>query len=188
MEYPARLRALVKIASDDPVADTINQAIALATDFTKRHEGYEPHYYDRIGKVWTAGHGHTSLYDPKTRTWRKVTSNKADALDEKASSRLVTKKHRENAYYFYKNFPWFRKMTAKQQAALLDLGYNVGTGTLSPSVSKNLHRKISAPDADYDAVLREELPTYNSSKGVKVKGLINRRNDSISEFLTPPKP
>lgn len=188
MNRQNRIKALLKIASEDPIADTINQAIGLATDFTKRHEGFIPHYWDPIGKVWTAGHGHTSRYDAKTRTWVPITANKSDSLDEQTSSSLVTRRHRQNAASMYVKFPWFRKMNSRQQAALLDLAYNVGMGTLSPSVSRNLHRKLSAPKADYDAILREELPTYNKSNGKVIKGLVNRRNDTISEFLAPAKP
>ena len=178
-------RALEKLAQtakdSDDIASRVNEAIRLVVPFIKKHEGYRHNaYWDKIGKKWTVGHGHTFIPDPKTGKLRAVV--KGDTIDAKASSALVRNRLRQNASKMYKDLQWTRSLSPGALAALYDVAYNSGTGTLSAAKSPSLNRRMNAPGADRDAIAFEEVPTYKKSGGKVVKGLLNRRMDAVKAF------
>lgn len=185
------IQALTKIAQYKPVAQQAEsldlvaqraeQAMKLVAPFVEKHEGFRGNaYWDRIGKKWTVGHGHTFIPDPKTGKLRAVV--KGDTIDAKASSALVRDRLRQNASKMYKDLQWTRSLSPGALAALYDVAYNAGTGTLSAAKSPSLNRRMNAPGADRDAIAFEEVPTYKKSGGKVVKGLLNRRMDAVKAF------
>lgn len=196
------VEALIKIAQSKPVAQPVaqpasspdlvaqraEQAMKLVAPFIEKHEGFRQNaYWDKIGKKWTVGHGHTFIRDAKTGKLRAVT--KGDTMDAAASSALVRDRLRSNAASMYKDLQWTRTLSPGALAALYDIAYNAGTGTLSAAKSPSLNRRMNAPGADRDAIAFEEVPTYKKSGGKVVKGLLNRRMDAVKAFkgLLPKK-
>ena len=196
------VEALIKIAQSKPVAQPVaqpaaspdlvaqraEQAMKLVAPFIEKHEGFRQNaYWDKIGKKWTVGHEHTFIPDPKTGKLRAVV--KGDTIDAKASSALVRNRLRQNASKMYKDLQWTRSLSPGALAALYDVAYNAGTGTLSAAKSPSLNRRMNAPGADRDAIAFEEVPTYKKSGGKVVKGLLNRRMDAVKAFrgLIPKK-
>ena len=174
--------------SPDLVAQRAEQAMKLVAPFIEKHEGFrQKAYWDKIGKKWTVGHGHTFIRDAKTGKLRAVT--KGDTMDAAASSALVRDRLRQNASKMYKDLQWTRTLSPGALAALYDIAYNAGTGTLSAAKSPSLNRRMNAPGADRDAIAFEEVPTYKKSGGKVVKGLLNRRMDAVKAFkgLLPKK-
>ena len=196
------LEALTKIAQSKPVSKPVartsaypdlvaqraEQAMKLVAPFIEKHEGFrQKAYWDKIGKKWTVGHGHTFIRDAKTGKLRAVT--KGDTMDAAASSALVRDRLRSNAASMYKDLQWTRTLSPGALAALYDIAYNAGPGVLSAAKSPSLNRKMNAPGADREAVAWSEVPTYKKSGGKVVKGLVNRRADAVKAFrrLQTPK-
>ena len=74
-------------ASPDLVAQRAEQAMKLVAPFIEKHEGFrQKAYWDKIGKKWTVGHGHTFIRDAKT-------GNKSELLDK--LQRLLVNVHSE---------------------------------------------------------------------------------------------
>lgn len=168
-------------ASPDLVAQRAEQAMKLVAPFIEKHEGFrQKAYWDKIGKKWTVGHGHTFIRDAKTGKMRAVA--KGDTMDAAASSALVRDRLRSNAASMYKDLQWTRSLSPGALAALYDIAYNAGPGVLSAAKSPSLNRKMNAPGANRDAVAWAEVPTYKKSGGKVIRGLVNRRNDAIKAF------
>lgn len=182
MTIEDRFSAIVKIASEqDDIAGRANEAVRLVAPFIEKHEGYRQNaYWDKIGKKWTVGHGHTFMPDPKTGKLRAVT--KGDTMDAATSSALVKERLRRNAASMYRDLQWTRSLSPGALAALYDIAYNAGPGVLSAAKSPSLNRRMNAPGADRDAVAFAEVPTYKKSGGKVVKGLVNRRSDALKAF------
>lgn len=182
MTIEDRFSAIVKIASEqDDIAGRANEAVRLVAPFIEKHEGYRQNaYWDKIGKKWTVGHGHTFMPDPKTGKLRAVT--KGDTMDAAASSALVKERLRRNAASMYRDLQWTRSLSPGALAALYDIAYNAGPGVLSAAKSPSLNRRMNALGADRDAVAFAEVPTYKKSGGKVVKGLVNRRADALKAF------
>ena len=181
-------RPAANAQSPDLVAQRAEQAMKLVAPFIEKHEGFrQKAYWDKIGKKWTVGHGHTFIRDAKTGKLRAVT--KGDTMDAAASSALVRDRLRSNAASMYKDLQWTRTLSPGALAALYDIAYNAGPGVLSAAKSPSLNRKMNAPGADREAVAWSEVPTYKKSGGKVVKGLVNRRADAVKAFrnLQPPK-
>ena len=182
MTIKDRLSAIVKIASEqDDIAGRANEAIRLVAPFIEKHEGFrQKAYWDKIGKKWTVGHGHTFIRDAKTGKLRAVT--KGDTIDAAASSALVRDRLRSNAASMYKDLQWTRTFSPGALAALYDIAYNAGPGVLSAAKSPSLNRKMNASGADRESVAWSEVPTYKKSGGKVIKGLVNRRADALKAF------
>lgn len=192
MDECRRIEAIMKIAAGvenaDEISSRIENALRIVAPFVERHEGFrQKAYWDKIGKKWTVGHGHTFIRDAKTGKLRAVT--KDDTMDAATSSALVRDRLRSNAVSMYKDLQWTRTLSPGALAALYDIAYNAGTGTLSSAKSPSLNRRMNAPGADRDAIAFEEVPTYKKSGGKVVKGLLNRRMDAVKAFkgLLPKK-
>ena len=175
--------ALMKIAAGNPADDAYamaNRAIDLVTPFIESHEGFRGGaYWDKIGKKWTVGHGHTHIPDPKTGKMRTVV--RGDRIGRAASSALVKQRVRQNAAKL-SGVEWTRTLSPGALAALYDVAYNAGTGALSASKSPSLNRKMNAKGANREAVVWSEIPTYRTSGGKVVRGLANRRADAVRTF------
>lgn len=185
------IRALEKLAQTakdgDDVANRANEAIRLVAPFVEKHEGFRANaYWDKIGKKWTVGHGHTFIPDPKTGKLRSVV--KGDIIDLKASSALVRDRLRQNASKMYKDLKWTRTLSPGALAALYDVAYNAGVGTLSSAKSPSLNSRMNAPGADRDAIAFDEVLTYKKSGGKVIKGLLNRRMAALKAFRPPKVP
>lgn len=184
-------RALEKLAQtakdSDDIVNRVNEAIRLVVPFIKQHEGYRHNaYWDKHGKKYTLGHGHTFIPDANTRKLRAVT--KYDTMDEAASSSLVIDRLRRNAAFMYRKLPWTRTLSPGALAALYDIAYNAGPGVLSAAKSPSLNRRMNAPGADRDAIAFAEVPTYKKSGGKVIKGLVNRRADALKAFQSQKVP
>ena len=188
MTIEDRFSAIVNIASEqDDIAGRANEAVRLVAPFIEKHEGFrQKAYWDKIGKKWTVGHGHTFIRDAKTGKLRAVT--KGDTMDAAASSALVLDRLRSNAASMYKDLQWTRTLSPGALAALYDIAYNAGPGVLSAAKSPSLNRRMSAPGADRDAIAFAEVPTYKKSGGKVIKGLVNRRADALKAFRPPKVP
>ena len=195
------LEALTKIAQSKPVSKPVartsaypdlvaqraEQAMKLVAPFIEKHEGFrQKAYWDKIGKKWTVGHGHTFIRDAKTGKLRAVT--KGDTMDAAASSALVRDRLRSNAASMYKDLKWTRTLSPGALAALYDIAYNAGPGVLYAAKSPSLNRRMNAPGADRDAIAFAEVPTYKKSGGKVIKGLMNRRADALKAFRPPKVP
>lgn len=172
--------------SADETAKTWRDAIGLAQPFIEKWEKFVPSvYYDKVGKKYTIGHGHTYVRDAATNKMRPVRKNESPMSLEK-SRNAVGSRLRSMASALYRDLPWMRRLNSHQIAALLDIAYNSGEGTLYPSKSPGLNKRMSVANADFDAILREEIPTYRKASGKISKGLSNRRSDAVKTFLPMP--
>ena len=182
------LEKLAQTAKDsDDIVNRVNEAIRLVVPFIKEHEGYRHNaYWDKYGKKYTLGHGHTFIPDANTRKLRAVTKN--DTMDEAASSSLVIDRLRRNAAFMYRKLPWTHSLSPGALAAIYDIAYNAGPGVFSAANSPRLTRMMNAPGADRDAIVFSEVPTYRKAGGKVVKGVLNRRMDSLKAFQSPKVP
>ena len=195
------LQALAKIAQSKPVSKPVarpaaspdllfqraEQAMKLVAPFIEKHEGFrQKAYWDKIGKKWTVGHGHTFIRDSKTGKLRAVA--KGDTMDAATSSALVRARLRSNAASMYKDLKWTRTLSPGALAALYDIAYNAGPGVLCAAESPSLNRKMNAPGAARAALASEAAPTYKKSGGKVIKGLMNRRADALKAFRPPKVP
>ena len=184
--WTPRMQAMRRLIEGEEIVQRSREAQKLVLDFIKKHEGYrQKAYWDDIGKKWTVGHGHTYMKDPVTGKMRAVAEG--DEMDEATSSSLVSSRLRDMASQMYTNLKWSRYLSPKALAAMLDVAYNSGVGTLYPDKSPNLNKSMNAPGADRDAIVWRELPTYRTSGGRVVKGLENRRADARTEFGPQPQ-
>jgi GH24 family phage-related lysozyme (muramidase) len=187
-------RALEKLAQTthtvqdlDGIANRANEAIRLVAPFIKKHEGFSQNaYWDKAGKKYTLGHGHTFIPDSNTGKLRAVT--KDDTMDDTASSALLMERLRSNAASMYRNLPWTHSLSPGALAALYDIAYNAGPGVFSAANSPRLTSMMNAPGADRDAIVFVEVPTYRKAGGKVRKGLVNRRADVLKAFRQPKVP
>lgn len=159
----------------------VEDAIALAVPFVKRHEGFRAKAYrDAVGK-WTVGYGQTEIRDPATGRMRPVKAG--DTVGEADAAAFVASRVRADAAEMYRSMPWTRRAGAGAIAQLLDISYNLGLGALS-SKSPALNRDGSKAVSEYDVnqVVWRETPTYRAAGGKVLNGLVNRRADGLKEF------
>lgn len=116
------------------------------------------------GGVWTIGWGHTKgvrfgqhATEAQCEQWMREDTGEA----EDAVNRLV-------------RVP----LEQCQFDALASLAFNIGTWNFSAST---LRKKLNAEDYDGAA---NEFPRWNKSRGVVLKGLVSRRLDEQTLFLT----
>lgn len=161
-------------------ADQVYERHAAAMDavvpFIKAHEGFRPEaYLDPVGK-WTIGYGQTEIGG------RPVMQG--DTIDEETATEFVRQRVRRNADAIYRNMEWTRNASSGALAALYDLAYNGGVGMIGPVRSPTLNR-MGAEALTRDAVdeaVWSQLPTYVSAGGRRMRGLVKRRSDAISQF------
>ena len=154
----------------------ITLAMKDAIEFAKKKEGFRRKaYYDKIGKVWTVGHGHTRIFDKNTGKLRPVV--KGDVMDEDESSALMDKIYRKNATKMYKNLPWFKRLDQGAMSGAMDVAYNAGWGVFrdvkggSPRLNRRMRNELSNPNEIY----WDEHSTYTGAGGEVSRGLAKRR-------------
>lgn len=130
----------------------------------KKYEGLRLQAYQCPGGVWTIGYGHTSGVSPIDM----ITEEEADKLlllglreAEKTINRYVTK-----------------RLEQHQFDALASFIFNVGIGNFRRSL---LLKKINSGDLTGAS---KEFLRWIHAKGVKLKGLENRRQDEYALFVS----
>jgi lysozyme len=132
---------------------------------------YEP-YYDPVGFP-TIGYGHLltrEVWAPLSR-WSAITEAEADILLEQDMMRAAASVLRLIAV----------PLTDGQFAALTDFAFNVGAGNLQLST---LRRAINREE--YDEAPRQ-FRRWVFARGVRLPGLIRRREDEIELWLGGPR-
>ena len=128
----------------------------------KSFEGcYTKAYWDKWGKVWTIGYGHTGSDVYKGLV---ITNQQAENLLRQDLQRF------EN----YVNNPKYvpQKINQNQFDALVSFSFNLGQGNLKKLCA---NRSLSQ--------IADEIPAYNKSKGKVLKGLVRRRQAEKDLFL-----
>ena len=170
---------------DDELVARVHGAIADVTPFIKEYEKFMPNAYRNVigrgkdGKPiydkWTIGYGQTDIGGRPVR--------EGDTISEADAAKFVTDRLRRNAAEIVRRHDWARNLSRGGLAALFDLTYNGGTGIVSKTRSPSLNYEMDGADMDFDAVLRDALPTYRFANGVELKGLLKRRQDAIRRWL-----
>lgn len=180
--YIAGKAYMMPVKSPVDAYGNFRKAVDLAAPFIEKHEGFRGNaYWDVIGNKWTVGHGHTEIKDPKTGKVRPVV--KGDVMTAKDSSDLLKSRLRQDASKMYGKMKWSRGLKPGYIAALLDIAYIAGLGILSPGKSPSFTKKVTAPGADVEAIVRSELPTYRKSNGKVVPAIERRRKEAIKQLI-----
>jgi lysozyme len=151
-----------------PARHPANEGLKISSnglDMVKQFESFFPKaYWDKTGKVWTIGYGHTGLQhkDGTVFEGRKVTHDEAlelldydmDQFESRVRS-LVTV-----------------PLTQDQFDTLVSWDFNTGGLTVAGGKPSTLLRKLNA--GDYAGAARE-FPKWRKSGGVVLKGLERRR-------------
>ena len=125
-------------------------------------EGFESKaYWDKYGKVWTIGYGHTGNVKPGQ------TITKAQALDLLQKDCSSVEKYVNNKNYVP------QKLNQAQFDALVSFGYNLGPGAL-PKLCKGKTIQQIAKD----------INQYCHAGGVQLPGLVKRRRAESNLLLT----
>lgn len=153
-------------------AITKGGSLANALNFIKKAEGglYLKAYQDS-GGVWTIGYGSTYDFDKQ----RKVQQN--DIITEAQAEKWLNMETSQNAM----DIKTLVKvpLTNNQLSALISFVYNVGiNGFKASSMLRLLNSGV-----DKNTVA-DQFDRWVYDNGVKVKGLINRRNAEKKLFLS----
>jgi len=134
-------------------------------DLIRKYEGLKlKAYQDSVG-VWTIGYGHTGDVSPT----EEITSDMAYTLLLKDVSKVDETIRNVVTYPLNQN----------QYDALASFTFNLGSGTLERS---SLLSKLNAGDLDGAS---NEFPKWVHAGGKVLPGLVSRREDERSLFLTP---
>ena len=138
---------------------TSQNGINLITSY----EGcYTKAYWDKYGRVWTIGYGHTG---PDVFEGKTISNAEADELLKKDLIEF-------ESYVNNKAFVPF-KLNQNQFDALVSFTYNMGQGNLKKLVAVRNMTQIA-----------DELLEYKCSKGKVLKGLLRRRTEERKLFLS----
>lgn len=145
-------------------------AVSAAKHLIAGEEGLRLTVYKDTGGVWTVGYGHVvkpndGLYPYTSK--RTITQAEADAFFV-ADTATAT-----NAVNQHVRVP----ISQNQHAALVSLAFNIGGTALKNST---LLRKLNAGDINGAA---DEFLKWVHDNGVKVAGLVNRRQRERAIFL-----
>lgn len=132
-------------------------------ELIKSFEGCRLKAYQDIGGVWTIGYGHTD----NVKSGDIITQKKADELLLKDLERF--EKH-VNTYVQIYDF------NQNQYDALVSFAFNIG----------NI-RELTANGKNSISDIKKLIPQYCHVKGVKVNGLVRRRNAELKLFNTKTK-
>lgn len=126
----------------------------------KKYEGCHLTAYKCPSGVWTIGYGHTH------NVTQGMTITQAQADD-------FLRSDLQNAEKYVDVYAPIYRLTQLQFDALVSFTYNCGAGNLKKLVNGGMRsiREIS-----------EALPSYNKSRGVVLKGLVNRRYEEKAMF------
>ena len=106
-------------------------------------------YWDKTGKVWTIGFGHTK----KVTNGDTITFDQAVALFEQDSALLIA---------------LVQDRPLVEAAALVSFGYNCGIGALQRVLGGSIH-------IEHEEFMAGEIPYGETSGGVRLPGLYSRR-------------
>lgn len=128
-------------------------------------------YQDAVG-IWTIGYGMTHYPDgTAVKQGDVITEQQADndfsVLADQFAAQVNPLIH--------------SSVNDNQFSALVSFTYNLGTGALSTST---LLKKVNA-DPD-DPTIRDEFMKWVYAGGVKLQGLVNRRDSEADLYFTPP--
>jgi lysozyme len=155
------------------------QASANCAKFIAAFEGgqsrdrlFHP-YYDRTGRVWTIGYGHTEGVGPKSRplTKKQATSLLLHDINHAYAPAVDAQLH---AYGIRKY------LNQNQFDALVSLAYNLGPGILAPIHTIGADLRARNWEAAANA-----FRLYVFSGRVKLAGLVRRREAERALFLKP---
>ena len=147
----------------------VNQA---TIDLVKRWEGLRLEAYrDPVG-IWTIGYGHSTKagYGPVPGPGMTMTQAEAEQLLGEGLDRFA----RQVAPLLT------REPTANQFGAMVSLAYNIGVGAFSRSTCL---KRFNAGDIEGAA---EALTWFNKAGGKVLRGLVNRREEERTLFLSEP--
>jgi lysozyme len=133
-------------------------------------------YFDRDGRVWTIGYGHTAGV---SRNSKPLTKKQAtDLLDHDLNHAYAPAVEGQLYAYRIRRF-----LTQNQFDALVSLAYNLGPGILSPIHTIGQELKAKHWQKAADAFL-----LYDHSGGRVLAGLTRRRKAERALFLKGMKP
>lgn len=132
-------------------------------ELIKSFEGCRLKAYQDIGGVWTIGYGHTD----NVKSGDIITQKEADELLLKDLERF--EKHVSTYVPIY-------DFNQNQYDALVSFAFNIG----------NI-RELTANGKNSISDIKKLLPQYCHVKGVKVNGLVRRRNAELKLFNTKTK-
>jgi lysozyme len=132
---------------------------------TMEFEGLRLEAYQDVGGVWTIGYGHTG----DVKRGMKITASEATELLRKDVQWAVDCVKRAVS----------RNVNQNQFDAMVDFTFNVGCGAFTGST---LLRMFNAGDTTGAA---DQFLRWKFVKGVKVDGLLRRREADRKLFLTP---
>jgi len=129
-------------------------------DFIASVEGFRGTAYKPLANdKWTVGYGFTTLYGVPVKEGDTITQDKAllflDSLLTNLDSSLNIRKIPD-------------KVTQNQYDAVVSLVYNIGYGNFINSNTGKLFYGGSS--------ISDKFPQWSMSGGIKIQGLLNRRN------------
>lgn len=148
---------------------SVNQA---TIDLIKRFEGCKLTAYQDIVGIYTIGFGTTAMAD------LGITPAKGMTITQERAEDLL----RQGVDKFAATVDALvtANVNANQFGACVSLAYNIGPTAFAKST---VLRELNAGNYDKAAL---SFQMWNKAGGKVVKGLINRRNDEVTLFLTPP--
>lgn len=148
---------------------SVNQA---TLNLIKQWEGCELTAYQDGGGVWTIGYGTTAA------AGLGIAPTKGMAITQERAEELL----RQGVDKFAAKVDQLitANVNANQFGACVSLAYNIGPDAFAKST---VLRELNAGNKDKAAAA---FRMWNQDNGKVVKGLINRRNDEVTLFLTPP--
>lgn len=138
---------------------------ATGRNMIKKFEGLRTRAYkDSVG-VCTIGYGHTN----GVRVGMTITKSQAEQL---LSQDIVIAEKAVNIYQDRYKF------NQNEYDALVDFTFNLGAGNLNKLLQKGLRKK---------SVIADKILAYNKAGKSVLNGLVKRRNEERTLFLTPVK-
>lgn len=139
----------------------------VAEDIIKSYEGLSLKPYICAGGMKTIGYGHVIKSVEEQQIGEQITKNYAEYLLEQDIAKA------RRSLYKYCQVP----LTITQEAALISFIFNCGSGAFQAS---SLRQKLNR--GEY-LLAAEEFPKWVHVKGIKLNGLVKRRNSERAIFL-----
>ncbi len=140
-------------------------AITIAADLIKQFEGLRLTSYYCPAGYKTIGYGH--VIEPHEPIGNRINKGQAENLLEEDIRKAQTVLHKYCSVL----------LTENQQAALISFIFNCGSGAFQAST---LRQKLNR--GEYEGAA-DELTKWVNCNGVKLKGLVKRRNMERAVFL-----
>ena len=147
--------------------ETVTDVTDIAKDIIKRFEGLSLKPYICAGGMNTIGYGHVIRVDEEQQIGKQITQSQAEYLLQQDIHKAA------NSLKRHCNAP----LTPNQQAALISFIFNCGSGAFQAST---MRQKLNRGEYMLAA---NELPKWVYANGIKLSGLIKRREFERSVFL-----